>query len=60
MDIPMVKAHRARLLYAAGLRTAEAVASSSEATIMSILAKGGCTVLGHEQRLFVLILLYIC
>ena len=40
MDIPNVKAHRARLLYAAGLRTAEAVAGSSEATLMSILAKG--------------------
>lgn len=40
MDIPQVKAHRARLLYAAGLRTAEAVAASSEATLMSILAKG--------------------
>ena len=40
MDIPNVKAHRARLLYAAGLRTAEAVAGSTEATLMSILAKG--------------------
>lgn len=40
MDIPNVKAHRARLLYAAGLRTAEAVAGSSEATLMSIIAKG--------------------
>ena len=40
MDIPNVKAHRARLLYAAGLKTAEAVAGSSEATLMSILAKG--------------------
>ena len=40
MDIPSVKAHRARLLYAAGLRTAEAVAGSTEATLMSILAKG--------------------
>ena len=40
MDIPNVKAHRARLLYAAGLRTAESVAGSSEATLMSILAKG--------------------
>lgn len=39
MDIPNVKAHRARLLYAAGLRTAEAVAGSTEATLMSILAK---------------------
>ena len=40
MDIPNVKAHRARLLYAAGLKTVEAVAGSSEATLMSILAKG--------------------
>lgn len=40
MDIPNVKAHRARLLYAAGLKTAKAVAGASEATVMSILAKG--------------------
>ena len=40
MDIPNVKAHRARLLYAAGLKTVEAVAGSSEATLISILAKG--------------------
>ena len=40
MDIPSVKTHRARLLYAAGLKTVESVAGSSEATLMSILAKG--------------------
>lgn len=43
MDIHNVKAHRARLLYAAGLKTVEAVAGSSEATLMSILAKGNLT-----------------
>ncbi len=33
-------AERASFLYAAGLRTAKAVAGSTEATLMSILAKG--------------------
>lgn len=41
MDIQGVKAARARLLYGAGLRTVEAVAGTNEATLMSILAKGG-------------------
>ena len=52
MDIPNVKAHRARLLYAAGLRTAEAVAGSSVETLMSIIAKGelaACPGLGLSE-----------